>query len=65
MLLSALTTGEWIVSIGSGVLLVLSVVPFVWLGWRFVKMSDEAFDRQVIDFARFVEARDGARREMW
>jgi hypothetical protein len=39
--LSALTTGEWVVSVGSGLLLLLSLVPAVWLCWRFVQMSDE------------------------
>jgi hypothetical protein len=41
MLLS-LTTGEWIIAAGSTVVLLLSVVPLVWLGWRFVQMSDDA-----------------------
>ena len=41
MLLS-LTTGEWIVAAGSAVVLLLSIVPLVWLGWRFVQMSDDA-----------------------
>jgi hypothetical protein len=64
MLLSALTTGEWLVAIGSGVLLVLSLVPLVWLTWRFVQMSDDAFAKQVADVERFVELRDQARRAM-
>jgi hypothetical protein len=63
MLLS-LTTGEWIVAAGSAVVLLLSIVPLVWLGWRFVQMSDEAVARTVADIQRFAELRDRARRAM-
>ena len=31
--LSALTTGERIVGVGSGLVLLLSLVPVEWLGW--------------------------------
>ena len=64
MLLSALTTGEWLVAAGSAVVLLLSIAPLVWLGWRSIAMTDEAFDRTVADVERFVAARDRARREM-
>ena len=63
MLLS-LTTGEWIVAAGSAVLLLLSIVPLVWLSWRFVQMSDDAVARTVADVQRFAELRDRARRAM-
>jgi hypothetical protein len=63
MLLS-LTTGEWIVAAGSAVVLFLSVVPLLWLGWRFVQMSDDAVARTVADVQRFAELRDRARRAM-
>ena len=63
MLLS-LTTGEWIVAAGSAVVLLLSIVPLVWLGWRFVQMSDDAVARTVADVQRFAELRDRARRAM-
>ena len=63
MLLS-LTTGEWIVAAGSAVLLLLSIVPLVWLSWRFVQMSDDAVARTVADIQRFAELRDRARRAM-
>jgi hypothetical protein len=63
MLLS-LTTGEWIVAAGSGVLLLLMVAPVAWLCWRFVQMSDDGYARQVDDVQRFIEARDRARREL-
>jgi hypothetical protein len=64
MLPSALTTGEWLVAVGSGLVLLLSLVPMVWLTWRFVQMSDDAFAKQVADVERFVELRDQARRAM-
>lgn len=64
MLPSALTTGEWLVAGGSGVVLLLSLVPVVWLTWRFVQMSDDSFAKQVTDVERFVELRDQARRAM-
>lgn len=64
MLLS-LTTGEWVVAAGSAVVLLLSVVPLVWLGWRFVQMSDDAYDRTVADVEHFARQRDRARRAMW
>jgi hypothetical protein len=63
MLLS-LTTGEWLVAAGSAVVLLLTVAPVVWLCWRFVQMSDDAFARQVADVERFIELRDQARRAM-
>jgi hypothetical protein len=63
--LSALTTGEWVVSVGSGLLLLLSLVPVVWLCWRFVQMSDEEVVNTIADVERFVARRDKAREAMW
>ena len=63
-LLASLTTAEWIVAAGSAVVLLLMVAPAVWLCWRFVDMSDDAFARQVADVQRFSERRDRARREL-
>jgi hypothetical protein len=63
--LSVLTTGEWIVAVGSGLVLLLSLVPVVWLGWRFVQMSDDEFAGSVADVERFVARRDAARKAMW
>jgi hypothetical protein len=63
-LVASLTTGEWIVAVGSAVLLLLSIVPVVWLTWRFVQMSDDTYAREVADVQRFVELRDRARREL-
>jgi hypothetical protein len=63
-LLGSLTTAEWIVAAGSAVLLLLTVAPIVWLCWRFVQMSDDAFAKQVADIERFVELRDQARRAL-
>jgi hypothetical protein len=62
--LASLTTGEWIVTIGSALLLLLSLAPVVWLCWRFVQMSDDAVARTVADVQRFAELRDRARREL-
>ena len=44
--------------------LLLSAVPLVWLGWRFVQMSDDAVAKTVADVHRFAELRDRARRAM-
>jgi hypothetical protein len=63
-LLGSLTTGEWIVAAGSAVVLLLSIAPVVWLSWRFLQMSDDAFARQVAEVQRFTELRDRARREL-
>ena len=63
-MLFSLTTGEWIVAAGSAVVLLLSIVPLVWLSWRFVQMSDDAVARTVADVQRFAELRDRARRAM-
>jgi hypothetical protein len=63
--LSALTTGEWIVAVGSGLVLLLSLVPVVWLGWRFVQMSDDEFSESVADVECFAAQRDSARKAMW
>jgi hypothetical protein len=63
--LSALTTGEWIVAVGSGLVLLLSLVPVVWLGWRFVQISDDEYAQTVADVERFVARRESARRLMW
>jgi hypothetical protein len=62
MLLSSLTTGEWIVAVGSAVLLLLTMAPVVWLCWHFVAMSDDAMAKMVADVQRFVEQRDRLRR---
>lgn len=64
MLLSSLTTGELIVAVVSGVLLLLSTVPLVWLGWRFVQMSDDSVVRTIAGVERFAKLRDEARREL-
>jgi hypothetical protein len=64
MLLSTLTTAEWLVVAGSGVLLVLSLVPVIWASWRFVQMSDDEYERTVAQVERFADLRDRARRSM-
>jgi type IV secretory pathway VirB3-like protein len=63
-LLTSLTTGEWIVAVGSAVSLIVLIAPLVWLCWRFLQMSDHAFAQTVADVERFIELRDEARR-LW
>jgi hypothetical protein len=63
--LAVLTTGEWIVAVGSGLVLLLSLVPVAWLGWRFVQISDDEYAQTVADVERFVAQRDSARKSMW
>ena len=63
--LNALTTGEWIVAVGSGLVLLLSLMPVAWLSWRFVQMSDDEFAETVADVERFAARRDSAREAMW
>jgi hypothetical protein len=48
-LLAALTTGEWLVTVGSGLVLLLSAAPFVWLMWRFLAMSDSEVARAIAE----------------
>jgi type IV secretory pathway VirB3-like protein len=63
--LSVLTTGEWIVAVGSGLVLLLSVMPVVWLCWHFVQMSDTEMANTIADVERFAASRDSARKAMW
>jgi hypothetical protein len=59
-LLTSLTTGEWIAAVGSAVLLIVLIAPVVWLCWRFLQMSDDAFAQTVADVERFIDLRDVA-----
>jgi hypothetical protein len=59
-----LTTGEWIVAIASGVLLLLSAIPFVWACWRFLQMSDGAVARAIEDAQRMADLKQQARLEL-
>jgi hypothetical protein len=63
-MIAALTTAQWLVAAGSGLLLLLSIVPVIWACWQFVQMSDDAYARTVADVERLVELRDRARRAM-
>ena len=47
--IATLTTGEWIVAVGSGLLLLLSLVPVIWLTWRFLQMSDSEVTRAIAE----------------
>ena len=46
-IIATLTTGEWIVTVGSGLVLLLSAAPFAWLTWRFLQMSDREVARAI------------------
>jgi hypothetical protein len=48
-IIATLTTGEWIVAVGSGLLLLLSLVPVIWLTWRFLQMSDSEVARAIAE----------------
>jgi len=45
--LGSLTTAEWIVAVVSGLVFLASIVPLVWLTWRFVQMDDAAVVREI------------------
>ena len=47
--IATLTTGEWIVTVGSGLVLLLSAAAFVWLTWRFLQMSDSEVARAIAE----------------
>jgi hypothetical protein len=48
-IIATLTTPEWIVAVGSGLVLLLSAAPFVWLTWRFLQMSDGEVARAIAE----------------
>jgi ABC-type nickel/cobalt efflux system permease component RcnA len=43
------TTGEWIVAVGSGLLLLLTAAPFLWLTSRFLQTSDGEVARAIAE----------------
>ena len=47
--IATLTTGEWIVTVGSGLVLLLSLVPVIWFTWRFLQMSDSEVARAIAE----------------
>jgi hypothetical protein len=48
-IIATLTTGEWIVAVGSGLVLLLSLAPVIWLTWRFLQMSDSEVARAIAE----------------
>jgi len=48
-IIATMTTGEWIVAVGSGLVLLVSAAPFVWLTWRFLQMSDSEVARAIAE----------------
>ena len=59
--ISTLTTGEWIVTVASGVVLLLSLVPVIWGSWLFLRMSDDTVARTIGDVQRYSEQKETAR----
>jgi hypothetical protein len=59
--ISTLTTGEWIVTVASGVVLLLSLVPVIWGSWLFLRMSDHTVARTIGDVQRYSEQKETAR----
>lgn len=62
-LIASPTTEGWIWIAVSGIIIVLLIAPVVWLSWRFLQMSDEAFIKSVNDVQEFVDLTAEARIE--
>jgi hypothetical protein len=63
VLIASLSGGDWIWIAVSGIIIVLLIAPVVWLCWRFLQMSDEAFIKSVNDVQEFVDLTAEARTE--
>jgi hypothetical protein len=63
VLIASPAAGDWIAIAAAGVVIVLLIAPVVWLAWRFLQMSDEAFIRSVNDVQKFVDLTAQARTE--
>jgi hypothetical protein len=61
LVITTLTTGEWIVAIASGVFLLLSLVPVILGSWFFVQMSDDTVARTIDDVQRYSKLKETAR----
>jgi hypothetical protein len=64
LVITTLTTGEWIVAIASGVFLLLSLVPVILGSWFFVQMSDDTVARTIDDVQRYSKLKETARHEL-
>jgi hypothetical protein len=60
-LIATLSTGEWIVTVASGVFLLLSFVPVIWGSWLFLQMSDDTVVRTIDDVQRYSQLKETAR----
>jgi hypothetical protein len=63
VLIASPAAGDWIAIAVSGIIIVLLIAPVVWLSWRFLQMSDEAFIKSVNDVQEFVDLTVEARTE--
>jgi hypothetical protein len=63
VLIASPAAGDWIAIAASGIVIVLLIAPVVWLSWRFLQMSDDAFIKSVNDVQEFVELTEQARTE--
>jgi hypothetical protein len=61
LVITTLTTGEWIVAIASGVFLLLFLVPVLLGSWFFVQMSDDTVARTIDDVQRYAKLKETAR----
>jgi hypothetical protein len=62
--IAALTTAEWIVAVVSALGLLASMVPIVWLTWRFIQMDDGAVVHEVENAQRLAKAKEEIRRRL-
>jgi hypothetical protein len=60
LVITTLTTGEWIVAIASGVFLLLFLVPVLLGSWFFVQMSDDTVARTIDDVQRYAKLKETA-----
>jgi hypothetical protein len=63
VLIASPAAGDWLAIAAAGVAIVLLIAPVVWLAWRFLQMSDEAFIKSVNDVQKFVDLTAQARIE--
>ena len=62
--IATLTNAEWIVAVVSALGLLASIVPIVWLSWRFVQMDDGAVVHAIENAQQLAKAKDQIRREL-
>jgi hypothetical protein len=62
--LGSLTTAEWIVAVVSGLVFLASMIPLVWLTWRFVQMDDADVVREIEHAQLVASSKDELRRKL-